>query len=173
MAIDIQYNKVPVFTDVNDNEIAPTSTSAGNGSHLISKHNDLVDEVEVNINDVLSSIDDVISSSLKNWVVAIDNYSAQPGEKIVMNINNDSIVRPSYDLRLPSNPPIGTAITYVGTTVAKTINITNFNIVNSASYYTRLYTDDAFVIRTLVYLGSSKGWSTVTGMNYKTTVQAN
>lgn len=173
MAIDIDFFTVPVFTDVNNTPIEPTATNAGNGSHLIKKHNDLVESVAFEIDTLNEYVQGVDSLTKGNWVVVNDSYTASPGEKIVVNINNDSVSRPSYDLILPTNPPVGSFITYLSTTVAKVIDIKNYNKINSNSFYTRVFTDDQFVVRTLVYLDDTQGWSTITGFNYQFTIQSN
>lgn len=51
--------KIPIYTGINDAPVAPTSTTPGNGSHLIELHNTFVEEVQdgLNAHDVLLSTD--------------------------------------------------------------------------------------------------------------------
>lgn len=47
---DFDDLKIPIYTGINDAPVAPTSTTPGNGSHLILLHNNFVDEVESGLN---------------------------------------------------------------------------------------------------------------------------
>ena len=42
-------NKIQTFTGINDVPVAPTATAAGNGSHLISQHNNLCDSLDASL----------------------------------------------------------------------------------------------------------------------------
>jgi len=52
MPFDLSNKKVSVFSGINDVPVAPTSTSPGNGSHIINQYNGLVDAVEVILNSI-------------------------------------------------------------------------------------------------------------------------
>jgi hypothetical protein len=55
MAGTFNQHKIVVFTGINDSPTLPTSTAAGNGSHLIAKLNDLCDDLQTNLNQVAIS----------------------------------------------------------------------------------------------------------------------
>ncbi|MGL5879982.1 MAG: hypothetical protein ACRC2V_19680 [Xenococcaceae cyanobacterium] len=45
-----QTLKIPIFPTINDLPTAPTANAPGNGSHLIAKHNELVDAIARDLN---------------------------------------------------------------------------------------------------------------------------
>lgn len=56
---DLSSHKIDVFSDINDIPVPPTPNRAGNGSHLISKINTLIDE----LNSELQRLQEVIDNS--------------------------------------------------------------------------------------------------------------
>ena len=57
---DLGNEKIPIFTDINDVPVAPSATTAGNASHLISKYNSLIDQLE-------AVLDDLCPTSHTHW----------------------------------------------------------------------------------------------------------
>jgi hypothetical protein len=55
MAGTFNQHKIIIFTGINDSPTSPTSTVAGNGSHLIAKLNDLCDDLQTNVKQVALS----------------------------------------------------------------------------------------------------------------------
>ena len=54
-----QDYKIEIFEDINDTPIAPTASHGGNGSHLISNYNSLIDTIDTDVNDIYDFIDDI------------------------------------------------------------------------------------------------------------------
>ncbi len=107
MAFNKDDYKIEVFSGINSNVIPPSPNKAGNGSHLISKINGLVDELETHINFQQNQINELIANSggKANWIIATDDYNAN---------FNDSIFIPSLasglTITLPSQASIGSYI---------------------------------------------------------------
>ncbi len=167
MPLDIQQLKVPTFEDVNDEPTAPTSTKAGNGSHLILQHNLLVDSTEQAINDLQDSLNSLPtnSASANNWIVVENDYIANPGDKIVFKTNQPVSGKSIYYLNLPSSPPLGTNISFINTNGSIIVDVRNFSKFNGG-YAIRIYTQDAYKLRTLVYVGQGIGWLPTTPDDY-------
>jgi hypothetical protein len=47
---DYQGYKIQTFTNINDSPVAPTATTAGNGSHLINRYNGALEAIQVDVN---------------------------------------------------------------------------------------------------------------------------
>lgn len=67
---DYQTFKIPTFPNINDVPTAPTANAAGNGSHLIAKHNQLVDAIANNLNQVSSDESDRLFSAILAYGLA-------------------------------------------------------------------------------------------------------
>lgn len=163
MAINIQYVKVPIFEDVNDIPVAPTATTAGNGSHLVEQYNNFVDETEGYINSLSSGIDELFLRSQDSWIVVNDDYPAAPGDKIVFNTFQP--IKVIYYLDLPSSPPLGTSVTFINTNASVTVELRNFQRFNGG-YEIRLYIQDQYIERTIIFVGGGIGWLPTTPANY-------
>lgn len=61
---DYQTLKIPIFPNINNLPTAPTANAPGNGSHLIAKHNELVDAISRDLNAVQPSEKDNLFSSI-------------------------------------------------------------------------------------------------------------
>lgn len=74
MTFDFSADKVPIFPNINDKPDPPTTLKAGNGSHLISLYNKLIDNLtdalgslETNNEDSISSLQEVVSSAQNSF----------------------------------------------------------------------------------------------------------
>lgn len=160
MAYNLQSYKIETFTGINDQPVAPTTTKAGNGAHLIKQHNELVDLLEGYLGNLEESIS---QSSVSNWVVVTNDYTANPGESIVFNTYIPEEGKTEFALTLPNNPPIGTPVSFINTNQDIKIIINGFNSFKGQSDI-GLSIKDAYILRTLVYIGDQ--WIPVTTDNY-------
>lgn len=150
--MDLQSLKVPVFPDINDTPTPPTSTSAGNGSHLIFQYNSLVSSLQTVISNLLEQVSG-------NWQVVSDDRLAVPGDKIVFKTNQPISGKTTYYLDLPSNPSIGTPVTFINTNPAIAIGVRNFGgVFNGFNGILEASVQEAYVTRTLIYTGTEIGW---------------
>lgn len=67
---DYQTLKVPIFTSINDLPTAPTANAPGNGSHLIAKHNELVDAIAIDLTAAQPSEKDRLFSAILAYGLA-------------------------------------------------------------------------------------------------------
>lgn len=67
--VDFSNHKVEIFPNINDLPRLPTAQRAGNGADFINKHNALVDDIQSNIDYLLSSTELSILSEDKTWYV--------------------------------------------------------------------------------------------------------
>ena len=173
MAYDYQYLKIETFPNINDTPVVPTATKAGNGSHLISKYNELIDEVESNLNDLESNIGDL--GDVPRWNFTRSTYNALPGEKILFFKSFDFPVPTAINLYLFSNPQIGDWIEICKFTTMYRINLYNYQgRFNEQTYYSEVYipaaTKDTV---TLIYCGNDDGGWMPTKQNvFATTTQS-
>lgn len=95
---DLSNLKIPVFTGINDTPVAPIATKAGNGSHLISKFNSLVETVE----------QIPTSNSTSKWKTknpTTENNLAVDGDKL--------LVIASGEIRLPVPTAVGNMVEFL------------------------------------------------------------
>lgn len=169
MSYDLQGYKIQTFPNINDAPVAPTSTKAGNGSHLIKQHNNLIDEVEGGLNSIESFAQDLTDPIRYNF--ARGTYNASPGEKIMFFQSFDIPVPTSIDLYLFSNPQIGDWVEIVKFTDNYRINLYNYlGRFNYQSYWSSVYIPQAIVDTvTLIYCGNDDGGWIPTKQNIFTT----
>lgn len=67
---DYQTLKVPIFPNVNNLPTAPTANAPGNGSHLIAKHNELVDAIAIDLTAAQPSEKDHLFSAILAYGLA-------------------------------------------------------------------------------------------------------
>lgn len=167
MAIDIQYTKIPIFTDINDAPVEPTATVPGNGSHLINQYNYLVDEIEGNLNQLEDKIDTLIQQAKNEWVVIEEDYTVEGGEKIFIKNNQPVFPRADNKLYAPETPPLGTTFSYMSYNSSLPIELKNYNQqtlwANTGSRPVRAYSTVDMVLITFVYLGAGFNWFQVAG----------
>ena len=112
MVYDFTSRKIPVYTNINDNPVAPTQVKAGNGSHVVSIINSIIDEFQNSLNQivddlnqVIQQIEDVASTSggkADTIVIATGTYEAKNNDSLVINTNTT--------IYLPENPKVGSYI---------------------------------------------------------------
>lgn len=165
---DLQSLKVPVFAGINDTPIEPSTAQAGNGSHLVNKFNLLVDNAEseiTNLQDYINSLANNPTPPLaEKWVVVEDDYTAESGNKVVFKTNQPGL-KSTYFLNLPSSPPLGSYVSFINTNQSITVEVINFDKFNGG-YATRIYVQDAYKLRTLIYIGQDIGWIPTTVDDY-------
>lgn len=109
MVFDKAEYKVEIYPNVNEQPVAPSPSKAGNGSHLISKFNALIDILESKLIDQQSQIDSLIASAggKSSWIAIDSGYSAQ--------FNDSVLILPSTGLSimLPENPLVGTYVEFL------------------------------------------------------------
>lgn len=52
MSTDLTPHKIAIISGINDSPIAPTVNKGGNGSHLISKFNNLINDLQTALDDI-------------------------------------------------------------------------------------------------------------------------
>ena len=96
---DYQAKNIPIFPDVNDVPIAPTTESGGNISHFYNLYNQLVDDLEVNINDLednIATVDEIagdgfdIARNLDARVYDYYYYHINPNKNYIIFQNNNT-----------------------------------------------------------------------------------
>lgn len=129
--VDLSTKKIPVFTGINDNPVAPTSTAGGNGSHLIRRYNELVDLVQAQLNQTVEVTDTLVDevtlaeATLINLASEIQGLALIAGSGIP---NFPTTVHPN-NLALVVNSITGNDLTGDGTastpylTIAKALSI--------------------------------------------------
>lgn len=92
MPSDFDEFKVSVFPNINDKPVEPTSSKAGNGAHIISQFNGLLDRLAT------------------PWRIINSNYTALLGDKIIIDTNG---VTSDIIVTLPEDPPACTPVTLI------------------------------------------------------------
>lgn len=158
---------IEVFPNINNLPTAPTATKAGNGSHLIEKHNSLIDKT-TDAFDVLESQTNLLDSriiTLQNqlsifgskqyWKLINSNYDVQLGDKLI--INNAG----SLTLNLPnsSNSGLVTGFYFELIKVDNTVvTIGDFNTKIMGATYNLINLNTVGESMALIYVDENIGW---------------
>jgi hypothetical protein len=71
--MSILQSKITIFSGINDVPVEPTTLAGCNGSHLIAKHNELIDSLIVELNNR-----DSVISNLLSRITSLESQSAPP-----------------------------------------------------------------------------------------------
>lgn len=163
MSIDFSSYRVPVFSGINDNPIAPTSSKAGNGSHLISLYNNLIAQLETSFKE----LKDESSGRSTEWTVIDCDYNYPDSGSFVPSRLDSSIYILNSTARailidVPYSSLIqGNYLTFANTNESITININLNNRKYKGQEVERLSFLPAFSEGTIIYTGDNLGWMPV------------
>ena len=139
---------VNIVTGINDEPIPPSSTRAGNGSHLIAKYNDFVYVVQAALNSTPENV--------PQCVITATGHLCEPGSRVVV-VDDGVNDNPLY---IPANPPPGTecSIMHVPRGKEVTIRVDNNNpFLYKGSLVTVLVFSLVFEFASLIYIGQPEG----------------
>lgn len=100
--MDLSQLKVETFEGINDVPAAPTSTEAGNGSHLIALHNGLTDVVQ----ECRSLVDVALSdaSEAQSSIQEISGLVASLAPRLHVHWHQDSLVTSGNEIAVLQSP---------------------------------------------------------------------
>lgn len=131
--------KVPVFTNINDKPVEPTSSKAGNGADIINRVNGLIDELQSALNSLPTTL------PVFNWTIKIpDNDSIKKLEVYYLNISETALYSNDSSHYLDSNDLLKSFVVdydfYLGET-ERILNISDLVMDNGCGYYIFIATD--------------------------------
>lgn len=136
--------KIPVFTGINDQPTLPTASKAGNGSHIVSVINSLID-----------ALSNLSASPSSGWNVVSEDTTLLPNSKnlIAIGSNNDTTIL----LTTPTSLTPGTYVTLLKAQENITCQIVvSYQIFNHS--FSTITLDKINEEITLIYLDNAKGW---------------
>jgi len=155
MTYDFSSFKVPVFTGINNQPVAPTAIKAGNGAHLIDLFNQFVDEMEL----VINSLDSSVNSNIEQPWTVLDSsnnyYQVQASDKFIL-FNPDSSYSTSITLSFPDNPQPQTTFSYLAINSFE-ISFNNFFRHSGNDANVMNYTSTPDIIK-FIYVDENIGW---------------
>lgn len=148
MVYDFSHLTIATFNGINDNPVEPTEQKAGNGSHLIAKFNELVEEVVNGLNN---------SNNQREWTVVHTergSYTPVSGESVIIaGIGQDMF----FIVTLPDSPTPGTNVTVLKTDDSDVVEIQCTRPIH-AGYPDRILLANRFQAVTFVWVDDRMGW---------------
>lgn len=140
---------IDVFTGINDNPIPPNPTRAGNGSHVVSKFNGLINF----LTQVINIIDAKVNKNIA-WKPITQNYVASIGDRIVLYGGGTIVVQlpPAQDISS------GDTISLIKADERVQVKIDSSNVYILGNSYSNIFIDTLGEPIYLIYLGEGTGW---------------
>lgn len=133
---------ISTFPGINDQVVAPTASKAGNGSHLIKAHNDLVNFLEGTVSPAYT----ILENS--------NDYSVSHAEKLIVFSNSGFS---AINIILPSSPVPGTWFSVFCSNQSTVVDFLGYGKYQSG-YPIRVYFQNEYKVITLIYINSDFGW---------------
>jgi hypothetical protein len=157
MSFDLAYLQIPVFQGINDQPVEPTASKAGNGAHLISQFNQLIDDVVTILNDLELATN--TNPSPQSVVVNTDvlTYQAAANQNIVVigAISGGNLI-----ISLPSNPNAGDRLSVIRADQNNAARISNYGTFCGNQSTNKLLIPEIYKQVTLIYIDETIGWIT-------------
>jgi hypothetical protein len=169
MTYNFDAIKIPTFTGINDVPIEPTATKAGNGSHVITQFNALVDETESALNTLESLIPTGNNSSggSNRYKVITDydgftEYTASVNENVIIQTGNYN-----FDLTLPDSANLnqGDFVTLINCSSATTIKVLGYDDMDGGNNIIQITFNESRKPVTFVWMGDYYRWFSVDSHN--------
>lgn len=160
--LDLTSYRVPVFSNINDNPVPPTSNKAGNASHLINLYNNLLTELETSFNE----LKDGSGSHSTGWTLIDCDYSYPASSSFTPSLNASIYVLNSTAkdilIDVPYSPLVqGDYLTFTNTNESAPITINFNNRKYKGQEIEKLTFLPAFAEGTIIYTGDNLGWMPV------------